>query len=122
MKRIKFLSIVILMLVFVLSACSAQSTQAPPTTAPTETLPSSHGITSEDPELPLTDAEVPRISVEEARVAFESGAAIIVDVRSPSAFEEGHVVGSVSIPLGQIERDLTSVPLQKDQWIITYCT
>jgi rhodanese-related sulfurtransferase len=65
---------------------------------------------------------VPRISLEEARVALESGAAVIVDVRNPGAFEASHVAGAISVPLGIIERDLANVPLDKDQRIITYCT
>jgi rhodanese-related sulfurtransferase len=65
---------------------------------------------------------VPRISPEEAQAALESGAAVIVDVRSSEAFEASHVAGAISVPLGAIERDLANVPLDKDQWIITYCT
>ena len=80
------------------------------------------GITSEERELPLTDAEVPRVSLEEAKAALDSGAAILVDVRSPDAFEASHAVGAISVPLGEIERNITGLPLEKDQWIITYCT
>ena len=65
---------------------------------------------------------MPRISLEEAQAAFESGAAIIVDVRHPNDFETSRVAGAISVPLIGIERDLSSVPLDKDQWIITYCT
>ena len=106
----------------VLSACSAQPTQALPTAAPTQTLPSGHGITSEERELPLTDAEVPRLSLEEAKAALDSGAAILVDVRSPDAFAASHAVGAISVPLGEIERNISGLPLDRDEWIITYCT
>jgi len=116
-KRIRFVS---LMILFVLSACSGQSTQALPTSPPTTIV--EPVFIQPSGNLPRTDADVPRISLEEARAAFESGAAIIVDVRSPRAFEESHVAGASSVPLGMIERDLASVPLNKDQWIITYCT
>jgi 3-mercaptopyruvate sulfurtransferase SseA len=116
-KRILFVS---LMVLFVLSACSGQSTQALPTSAPTTIF--EPGFTQPAGDLPQTDADVPRVSLEEARAALDSGAAIIVDVRSPSAFEESHVAGAISVPLGMIERELASVPLNKDQWIITYCT
>jgi hypothetical protein len=122
MQRIKHISLMILTLAFVLSACSAQPTQAPPTVAPTHTLQPGRGISSEERELPLTDADVPRISLEEAQTALESGAAVIVDVRSTEAFEASHVAGAISVPLGVIERDLANVPLNRDQWIITYCT
>jgi len=72
--------------------------------------------------LPQTEGEVPRVSVEVAKAAVDSGAAIIVDVRSPAAYEHNHVAGAISIPLGAIELDPTNLKLDKDQWIITYCT
>lgn len=122
MQRISSILFIILLAAFILSACGAQTTQAPPTAAPTQTLQPGRGITSEERELPLTDAEVPRVSLEEAKAALDSGAAILVDVRSPDAFEASHAVGAISVPLGEIERNITGLPLEKDQWIITYCT
>lgn len=116
-KRIHF---VILVMLFVLSACSAQPTQVLPTSAPTTIL--EPAFTQPAGDLPQTEVDVPRVTVEEARVALESGAAVMVDVRSPSAFDASHVAGAISVPLGMIERELASVPLNKDQWIITYCT
>jgi rhodanese-related sulfurtransferase len=62
------------------------------------------------------------VSVEEARAALDSGAAVIVDVRNPTAYEASHIAGALSIPLGEIESNLTSLTLDKEQWIITYCT
>ena len=120
MERKKDNLFVISLIVLALSACSAQPTQAQPTSAPTTII--EPVFTQPSGDLPQTEAEVPRVSIEEAKVAFDSGAAIIVDVRSPSDFEASHIAGAISVPLGQIERDLTSVPLNKDQWIITYCT
>ena len=58
----------------------------------------------------------------DVRDALDSGAAIIVDVRSAESFVAGHIVGAISIPLTQIEADPASVKLDKSQWIITYCT
>ena len=72
--------------------------------------------------LPQTEGEVPRVTVEVAKAAVDSGAAIIVDVRSPAAYEHNHVAGAISIPLGAIELDPTNLKLDRDQWIITYCT
>lgn len=116
----KCILFVILILFFGISACSAQPTQTLPTSAPTTII--EPAFTQPAGDLPQTDADVPRVTVEEARVALDSGAAILVDVRSPGAFEESHIAGAISVPLGAIERDLANVPLQKDQWIITYCT
>lgn len=122
MQRTRYVLFIILLAASILSACNAPPTQAPPTSAPTQTLQSGHGITSEERELPLTEAEVPRVSLEAAKAALDSGAAILVDVRSPNAFEASHAAGAISVPLGEIERNITGLPLEKDQWIITYCT
>jgi len=57
-----------------------------------------------------------------ARVALESGAAIIVDVRSKQAYDESHIPGAINILLGEFETNINGIALEKDQWIITYCT
>jgi hypothetical protein len=72
--------------------------------------------------IPLTEAEVPRISLEKARAAIESDAAIVVDVRSQEAYALSHIPGALNIQLGEIETNPTGLNLDKDQWIITYCT
>ena len=116
MDRTKHILLVFLVTLFVLSACSAQIGSTPPTSAPTTIV-----FTLQSDSLPATDADVPRVSIEEARAALESGAAVLVDVRAPEAFASRHIAGAISIPLGQIEMDLASVALEKEQWIITYC-
>jgi 3-mercaptopyruvate sulfurtransferase SseA len=74
------------------------------------------------PKIPQTEAEVPRVKVEEAKSSFESGKAVIVDVRSAESYAAGHIAGAISIPLTEFESNINSLPLDKDQWIITYCT
>jgi rhodanese-related sulfurtransferase len=69
-----------------------------------------------------SEAQVPRIPVEQALAALQSGAAVIVDVRSMEAYDASHVAGAISIPLAEIETNPTGLSLEKDQWIITYCT
>ena len=71
---------------------------------------------------PQTEDEVPRVSVEDAKLALDSGEAVIVDVRSSEAYAEVHIAGAVLIPLGEFEGNIANVPLDKDQWIITYWT
>lgn len=73
-------------------------------------------------DLPRTDNDVPRISVMEAKVAVESGQAILVDVRSAQSYADLHAASAISIPLDIFETNIGSVPLQKSDWIITYCT
>lgn len=117
MRRVKHTLVVLLIVVIGASACSAQSTQ---TAQPTQIIePAS---TQAPANLPRTEAEVPRVSVQEAKAAFDSGEAIIVDVRSDSSYEASHIAGSTNVQLGEIETNPTGLPLEKDQWIITYCT
>jgi 3-mercaptopyruvate sulfurtransferase SseA len=118
MSKTKFILYVALFTMLLVSACSVQAPQVTST-------PAAQQIG--EPEftpvgVPLTDADVPRVSIEEAKAALESGAAVIVDVRSPDAFASSHVAGAINVPLIDIEMNLASVPLEKEQWIITYCT
>ncbi len=108
-----------LILLFVLTACNAQPTQVRPTLTTNVGEP---GLTQNADQLPVTDAEVPRVSIEKAKAALESGTAVIVDVRGPDAFASSHVAGAINVPLIDIEMNLARVPLEKEQWIITYCT
>lgn len=72
--------------------------------------------------LPQTEADAPRVTAAEAKAAVDAGLAIIVDVRSVESYANGHIAGALSIPLDRIEADPAGVSLEKDKWIITYCT
>ena len=72
--------------------------------------------------IPQTEADVPRISVKDAKAALDGGKAIIVDVRSADIYAQGHAAGAISIPLSEIETNPAGLGLDKEQWIITYCT
>lgn len=115
MKRNIFWLLILLALA--LSACSSAPT---PTPAPTVIV--EPGNPQPTGNLPRSEDDVPRVTVEQAKLALEAGAAVIVDVRSAESFAAKHIVGALSIPLAQIEADPQSVPLDKEQWIITYCT
>ena len=71
---------------------------------------------------PKTEDDVPRVVLEEALVALHGGAAIFVDVRSADAFASSHIAGAINFPVNEIEANPAIVTLDKDQWIITYCT
>jgi hypothetical protein len=115
MLRLRYIPFVVLLF---MSACSARPTQVQPTLAPTQII--EPAFTAEN--LPRSEADVPRISVEEAKAAFESGEAIIVDVRRSDFFESSHIAGAISVSLSDIEQNPAGVPLDREQWIITYCT
>ena len=109
---------VITIFVFAILGCTAQL-PATETSAVTVIYPTS---THAPGWLPQTDAEVPRVTIEDARVALENGEAIVVDVRSSLSYEESHIAGAISIPLEVIQTDPEAIGIEKGQWIITYCT
>jgi hypothetical protein len=73
-------------------------------------------------DFPFTEATLPRVSLEEAVTAWSAGAAVIVDVRSYDAYVSSHIKGAISIPLADIESNPNGLNIDKDEWIITYCT
>jgi len=117
MPKTKFVLAISILIVATL-ACNVLS----PTAQPTPVVILEPGNPSSPSNLPVTEDDVPRISLEEAYTAYVAGAAIILDVRSKASFSELHVADALSIPLDQFEIDIDSVNLDKDQWIITYCT
>lgn len=66
----------------------------------------------------LSNDQVQRVEVQEAKAAYDSGKAIFLDVRSSDAFAAGHIPGAINIPLGEIEARMSE--LDPDDWIITY--
>ena len=70
------------------------------------------------PDAPPAEA-ARRITVEEARAAFERGEAVFVDVRGEDAFRQGHIRGALSVPTGTAAQHADKLP--KNKLIITYC-
>ena len=112
------ISLAITILMLAALACNAVLPPKEPltaATAPSFSTPAIGGI-------PQTEDDIPRVSVVDAKAALENGEAIFVDVRSQGSYAAMHIAGAVSLPLEVIEADPAGVPLDKDQWIITYCT
>lgn len=68
----------------------------------------------------ITNSEIVRARLDEAKAAFDSGEATFVDVRSRAAFDEDHIPGAISIPLDELEIRLDE--LDPSDWILLYCT
>jgi hypothetical protein len=120
-KRKKYFLLPLFVLFLAGLACNSSQ----PTVSSVTPLPAALTLIAQGPgtnTVPLSEAGVPRITVEDAKAAFDRGEAIIVDVRSADAYAAGHVEGAINIPLGYFETDIATIPLEKDQWIITYCT
>lgn len=50
---------------------------------------------------------------------LETDAPIVVDVRSPEEYAEGHVPGAVNIPIDEVEQRLSEIP--QDRPVVPYC-
>lgn len=122
MTNKKELLIVMALFTLTILACNAIQPQTEPTSAPTQPVVSTLELPQEQINIPQTEAEVPRVTPEEAKAALDSGEAVIVDVRGAENYAEAHIAGAISIQLGEFESNIANVPLDKNQWIITYCT
>ncbi len=59
-----------------------------------------------------------RINGAEARKLVAAGA-LLIDVRSPEEFADGHIDGARNIPLNVLDAAIPSLP--KDKTIVVYC-
>ena len=76
--------------------------------------------TSPVPTTEIPFPEVARISLQDAKAAYDDGSAVFVDVRDPEYYSAGHVSGALNIPYSTVRSRMAE--LDKSQWIITYCT
>lgn len=122
-RKLKITSALLFLLLAML-ACNyvAPTKEVPPSTSLPVTVIVEPTSSSQQNKIPLSEASVPRVSLEEALTALNAGEAVIVDVRSKEAYDASHIAGAISVPLGEIETNLNGLKLDKEQWIITYCT
>ena len=66
------------------------------------------------------DSEVPRITLDDAKAAFDQGNAVFVDSRGDVAFNQEHIKGAISIPAGGGDERFSQLP--KGKKIIVYCS
>ncbi len=68
--------------------------------------------------LALTAAcATPSVTSSEAQALVVQHAALLVDVRNPEEFAQGHLPGAINVPVGDLPGRLD----QKDQDVVVYC-
>jgi 3-mercaptopyruvate sulfurtransferase SseA len=102
-KTISVLIAAAALVIAALTACTASTPQA--------------GPSSPNVEAPQ---EVQRVTLEESKAAFDNNSAVFLDVRSESSYAASHIPGAVLIPLAELQARINE--LDPDQWIVTYCT
>ena len=53
---------------------------------------------------------------------FQKEGAIIIDVRSPQEYKEGHIGGAISIPEYEMKRNAEDILKDKKKNIVVYCS
>ncbi len=76
------------------------------------------GSPTADVSIPYSN--VPRVSLADAKAAFDNKTAVFVDVRDVDVYDTDHIQGAINIPLTVFDAQYTQ--LDPKQWIITYCT
>jgi 3-mercaptopyruvate sulfurtransferase SseA len=69
---------------------------------------------------PVTVEQVKRVSLVDAKTAFEAGKAVFLDVRDSNSYSASHIPGALNIALNDLTNRLSE--LNPSSWIITYCT
>lgn len=81
--------------------------------APTTNAPQGNTL-----EIPFP--QIPRVTLSDAKSAYDKNTAIFIDVRDSGSYAAGHIANALNVPLTELEDRLAEIP--KDRWIITYCT
>ncbi|MFL6466946.1 MAG: rhodanese-like domain-containing protein [Pyrinomonadaceae bacterium] len=64
--------------------------------------------------------EAPRISLADAKKAFDDKTATFIDTHPKAAFDAGHIPGAINITVPDLESKFDSIP--KGKRIIAYCS
>ncbi|MCI0519328.1 MAG: hypothetical protein L0Z70_03630 [Chloroflexi bacterium] len=65
-----------------------------------------------------TTDDLARVSVADAKAAYDLGQAVFMDVRDAESYAQAHIRGAISMPLEEIPQRMDE--LDPQAWIITY--
>jgi len=61
-----------------------------------------------------------RVTIQEMETMLKNGTAVVIDVRTQAAYDQGHIPGSRLIPAGEILNHINELP--RDKTVVTYCS
>lgn len=113
------LSIMLISVLGILIAC--QSSAAPTSIKPiASNTPQTTKPPAQDSHDHNADQEAPRISLADAKKAFDDGDALFVDTRYADAFQMEHIKGAINIPVNEFDKRYSEIT--KGKKIIAYCS
>lgn len=80
--------------------------------------PTAPAFTQPQPAIPFR--EIPRVSLADAKAAYDTKSAVFVDVRGDPYFSQDHIPSALNIAGDELASRLEE--LDPAAWIITYCT
>lgn len=96
----------------------ASGNPPPPAVTPTTAISNVQAPTNLQADIPYPEVE--RVSLSDAKAAFDAGEAVFIDVRGDQVYAMAHIPGALSIALADLTTRLNE--LDPQQRIITYCT
>jgi 3-mercaptopyruvate sulfurtransferase SseA len=69
---------------------------------------------------PGSVSQVQRVTLADAKAAYDNGKAVFLDVRDSSSYADGHIPGAVLMPISEMPS--RAGELNPKSWIIPYCT
>ncbi len=63
---------------------------------------------------------VPRISIDEVKALMARHQVVLIDVRDPQSFAEGHMPGAVNVPFDHLPNHVDAWKKEK-RLLVTYC-
>jgi hypothetical protein len=119
---IKRLSVaVVLLLMLTTAACKSDSYPNPyPNETSSQPTATVAVATATVFVMPASEDAVPRISIEDAKAAFDARTAVFIDVRGTENYNLVHIAGALDIPSDQFATRLSNY--DRNTLIITYCT
>ena len=63
---------------------------------------------------------VPRISIDDVKALMSKKQVVLIDVRDPQSFAEGHMPGAINVPFDHIPKHVDAWKNEK-RLLVTYC-
>lgn len=67
-----------------------------------------------------TMQDVPRITIDEVKKLMAAKRVVLIDVRDPQSFSEGHIPGALNVPFDHLPNHVDAWKKEK-RLLVTYC-